>query len=62
MMVSANIQFKTSKIPQFKRFLQKYTKLQIPRESTIRKHILPSTYNDVVNYTAQNKITIKTMA
>ena len=60
MMVSANIQFKTSKIPQFKMFLRKYTKLQIPRESTIQKHILHSTYNDVVNYiryaVANNKI------
>nr|CAD7430936.1 unnamed protein product [Timema monikensis] len=47
-MVAANIPWKKLENPDFNAFLNKYTNMKIPDESTLRKHYLHSTYLSVV--------------
>nr|CAD7204619.1 unnamed protein product [Timema douglasi] len=47
-MVAANIPWKKLDNPYFNAFLNKYTNMKIPDESTLRKHYLHSTYLSVV--------------
>nr|CAD7268145.1 unnamed protein product [Timema shepardi] len=47
-MVAANIPRKKLENPDFNAFLNKYTNMKIPDESTLRKHYLHSTYLSVV--------------
>lgn len=48
-MVASNIPFNKLKFPPFKLFLQKYTKQNIPDESTLRKNYLKKCFEQSIN-------------
>jgi hypothetical protein len=46
--ISANIPLKNRNNPSLRKFLAKYTKQNIPDESTIRKYYIPKQYEKVM--------------
>ena len=47
-LIAANIPLNKLNNPSFRRFLNKYSQRLIPDESTIRKHYVQTTYNNVI--------------